>query len=482
MGTVEQDTLQGFARFADIATDMPKVFGEILQSVSQKWGQKADYHALMKSMNEHLADNPNYLPPCFVPKDFALKDFEDEFHALGGKGMVSGRVVKGPYTGTVVAFVREEDMLLAQIAKERALSIGQTRMDELGNVLSNSVEVSLPTLKYSASKNGYPTLMQLPAMDEVKANMLSEQFRVNGVMFSKVEQEGDAGETRQAFYCNPKDRKKVESCLARTEVEFDGISGTRQHMIRQNEVDAITKSMNYIGANKATRNFYVVSGTCTSNVIEVSGDNLNHQTIRKDGTPQIMRKVKGQEDFSNLARVYKQEVSSMRAPVVLEKDEYEAVKDDKEALEKLVQEKRKFPMYASLEEKAQILFEKEVKNAYIRKVSMTQLVQPYDAIVDKMMLQDVMNGDMTLENYLVSGTNADPDADIAKWSEEEKSQAADLIKGYIERYEHVTEQIIDKEVDIEDLDYKASLDDMLNDIQTTNATHALPEAEPEVGD
>ena len=57
-----------------------------------------------------------------------------------------------------------------------------------------------------------------------------------------------------------------------------------------------------------------------------------------------------------------------------------------------------------------------------------------------------------------------------------------MIKGYIERYEHVTEQIIDKEVDIEDLDYKASLDDMLNDIQTTNATHALPEAEPEVGD
>ena len=156
--------------------------------------------------------------------------------------------------------------------------------------------------------------------------------------------------------------------------------------------------------------------------------------------------------------------------------------NNKEALEKLVQGKRKFPMYASLEEKAQILFEKEVKNAYIRKVSMTQLVQPYDAIVDKMMLQDVLNGDMALENYLVSGTNAAPDADIAKWSEEEKSQAADLIKGYIERYEHVTEQIIDKEVDIEDLDYKASLDDMLNDIQTTNATHALPEAEPEVGD
>ena len=113
---------------------------------------------------------------------------------------------------------------------------------------------------------------------------------------------------------------------------------------------------------------------------------------------------------------------------------------------------------------------------------MTQLVQPYDAIVDKMMLQDVLNGDMALENYLVSGTNAAPDADIAKWSEEEKRQAADLVKGYIERYEHVTEQIIDKEVDIEDLDYKASLDDMLNDIQTTNATYALPEAEPEVGD
>ena len=57
MGTVEQDTLQSFARFTDIATDMPKVFGEILQSVSQKWGQKADYHALMKSMTEHLAED-----------------------------------------------------------------------------------------------------------------------------------------------------------------------------------------------------------------------------------------------------------------------------------------------------------------------------------------------------------------------------------------------------------------------------------------
>ena len=471
---VEQETLEALAKFFEAMQGLPRVFGEMLGEVTKNSGGNQDVKALMKSMKQHGAEDPGYMPPYFIPKDYSVKDFEDEFHKLGGVGMVTSRVVKGPYAGAVVCFVREEDLLLAQIAKERALSMGQERQDSYGNLLSHTTKVSLTTLKTTLTENGYTRPLSLKGLNDVQAKFLNETLRTSGVIYS--EKTNTNGE--HDVYFSPKDRGKIKNCLARMAIEFHGESGSRSYVIQKNSILSMNKVLQHMDKSKTDEPFYVVSANNVHEVIHVHDRALEHMCRQADGESKIYRRVNTTEDYNRLNSVFKEEAYSMKNPVVLTASEYEAAQHDPEELKKLVFQKRGLPPYSSDLSKLHIHMENEIKSAFVKKVSLLSLDNSLDINFEKSLLEDVKAGKMSLVDYLNQGVKPVDKDLLSDFSDDELKASIGLVESFVEEYDSADELL--RETNIDPQEYEMDLDELVAETEVAHEAPALEDLE--VGD
>ncbi len=412
----------------------------------------------------------------FINKDFSEKDFAQAMKEMGC-ACKTARCVYGPSKGLIMCMFKEEDLPFAMMAREKAMSRGRQTIDEYGNIMQPASEVSINTLNLLAKEDGLNHVGRIKGIEPVKAKMLVEEFRTSGIVFAR--QESEKGD-RTDFYFSRNDTEKVRNALAKTNIALLGVSGNYTHQSLSGDLRMTKTALNRI--EKDGDEFYVVSAANPDNVIHVTNTSVTHQ-LMGEGRPHSYRIAGGREgnyDQVNLRTVYKQEVDTLKRPVVLSKEEYRKGAKDREYMDKLVSEKMSRVVYRNESDKVQTYTENFIKNKLTQKLYGRIRAGEFDPAVLKADLESVQNGETSLADFLdISGDILAPagidDKALERKQElmdycdhlspEEYEMAVSLLSDAVEEYDKAENMI--GLTQFEDAELHQSLDDLINDAKNS---------------
>lgn len=426
-------------------------------------------------------------------RDFCVKDFENAMNDMGCS-CVTARCTSGPNKGLIMCCFKNEDEYYAKIARERALSHGRTFMDEYGNKVLPSVEISISTLQQMNLMNGYNHVSKLPTMNTITAKSVMEEFRLANIPFAKQIVEKDGKEYVDILFLQD-NKERAGQAYAKAKIDELGISGTYHYQKIQKQTKNIHNALNQI--EKSEKEFYVLSANDIQNMIHVTNSMVVHQRV-DENDPFVYRIAGGKEenrDYVNLRKVYKQEVDCMKNPVVLTKEEYEANCSNAEQLREIVNQKSEKVIYASKEDKLQAYLEQFFKNQFNRIVYDKIRANMFDIEMEKDRFEDVKNGKITLPEFL--NIDRDPcfpfksytqitnrmDQIIDQFeslSENEQQNITNMIEKCIDEYDKSENVIHEKYLDEKDL--VQSIDELMQDASENKPFHNVDlETEMEMG-
>jgi hypothetical protein len=254
-----------------------------------------------------------------------------------------------------------------------------------------------------------------------------EECRQKGIVFTA---DKAGGKTSLVFM--DKDKKNMTEALQKTEVTFSGLIGKYDYEAKKQDLSAVKESMSYVDTKGSEKEFYVVSGNNVSNVIKVDENSVTHNNVRKR-----------MSDRTDLHDYYKQEVYSMKNPVVLSKEEYENAAGDKKALKKLTDKKRT-PLRIRKEDVDVCRRQDMIRSGLIQKMYFQQNMGFWDLREEAKQIQEVKDGTLSLEEYLFDGTEYTPDEDVINLSDEEKQVSINEIGEIMESLSHIEQELTEK--------------------------------------
>lgn len=409
MADVTEQTLNLAPQYLENLMKIMEEFAKILKEMVQNH----DNERVAREFLKYLDHDGELL--TFLNKDFNEKDFVQEMKAMGCDCM-SARCTDGINKGLIMCMFKSEDLPFAMMARERAMSRGRQMMDEYGNVMLPASEVSINTLNRMAMGEGLNHVSQVRGLDEARAKFFMEELRASGVVFARAtragrEAPGSSAEGRgpQAgtdFFFLPEDAERARNALARTNIEFAGISGNYAAQRMRRDIQLARDALNRI--ERDGDEFYVVSAGNPNNVIHVTDSSVTHQLLG-EGRPHSYRIAGGREgnyDHVALRRIYQQEVDAMRRPVVLSKEEYEAAARDAVAMREMVSSKMSKAAYRDEEDKVLAYREAYMKNRLNQRLYGRIRSGEFDLQEEMERLRAVREGEASLAEYL------DPSGDM----------------------------------------------------------------------
>lgn len=405
---------------------------------------------LAKEMLAYVKQGGNL--QCFLNKDYSVKDLDRELEIMGVKHMTM-RVTDGPYAGLIATYFKEEDLEKALMAKERALARGRGRPDGYGNIMRPATEVSLSTIAgISMMESGGNTTYEIHGLNEAKTRFLTSELRSMGITFAREDYRGKDGLPRTNFhFAVTEDMKKVQAAYARMQYEFRGLSGNYRHQAVMNDVKQVNQALERI--RESGEEFYLVSKNNPKERIHVTNSSVAHVI----DTPKGLHSYRTVDnyDHAGLERVYKQEASCMKNPVVLTKEEYLAAKDDPVTMQELLQSKTQGIVYASKEEKAKVYEENEYKRLFNQRMYVRSRDGSLDLAKEAKQLEKLKTGELSLEEYLSDGLSdieaRAVEATVNSYNQTEKDELLALIEDGVSEYQQAGREIHRRELSEKEL-------------------------------
>lgn len=455
--------IQSVPQYAEIAIR----FLEELRKMLEIHAQNHENAKAHKEMAEYVKNGGTL--KTFIARDFSEKDFVDELQKMGCT-CVTARITQGPYKGLIACMVKEDDLAKALIAREKALSHGTQIADEFGNIYSPTTEMSIPSLQ-SQIVQDKASCIKTDAMCDAKAKFLIEQLRGRNIPFSRVESQkeiecADGKKTipMTSFYASSKDREKVAQCLARTEIEFAGISGNYRNQTIKNSLNKIEEAKSYIDSTSAKEEFYVVSAVNPYNSIHVEAHKVTHEINDGNGKTTAYRAVDGLYDHADMQKVFKEEVDSMRSPLLFTESEYHQAMSDPEFMKKMVDKKLDYPQYRSKQDKLNCITERQIKKMFNQKIY-PQIAQGiFNPEAEREEFAHMIENQYPLEAYLNPFSNEDMKF-LQGLSDDECQIAKKILDDCLSCYEHADIQI--KAHTITEKERTTSLDDLIRDAENS---------------
>lgn len=470
MPDVAKDMLNMAPRYME---NMMRIIEELIKLLKEDKEDRSEA-AAAQEIEKYLKNGGDL--QTFINKDFSEKDFAQTMKEMGCT-CKTARCVYGPSKGLIMCMFKAEDLPFAMMAREKAMSRGKQRIDEYGNIMQPTSEVSISTLNLLAKEDGLDHVGAIKGIESAKAKMLIEEFRTSGIIFAR--QKGEK-EDRTDFYFSGNDAVKVRNAVAKTNIAFLGVSGNYTHQRLSGDIQMTKTALNRI--EKDGDEFYVVSAANPDNVIHVTNTSVTHQ-LMGNGRPYSYRIAGGREgnyDQVNLRSVYKQEVDTLKRPVVLSKEEYQKGMKDKEYLDKLVSQKMSRVVYRDESDKVQTYTENFIKNRLTQKLYGIVRAGEFDLAELKAGLKTVKEGETTLADFLdISGDILAPEG-IDDKALERKKELVDFCNSLSpEEYEMTVALLSDAvgEYDkaesmigltqFKDIELHQSLDELVNDAKNS---------------
>lgn len=421
-----------------------------------------------KEMADYIKNGGNV--KTFIARDFSEKDFRDELIRMGCS-CVTARITQGPYKGLIACMVKEDDLPKALIAREKALSHGTQIADEFGNIYSPTTEMSVVSLQAQILQDK-GRCIATESMCDSKAKFMIEQLRSQNVPFSRVEstkeittKSGEKAEVPMtAFLTSSKDRERVAQCLARTEIEFSGISGNYRNQSMKSEQNKIDKARTYIDSTSSKEEFYVVSATNPLNSIHVEAHKVTHEISGTDGKTKSYRAVDGLYDHTDMQKVFKQEVDSLRSPLLFTEEEYHSAMADPDLMKYLIRKKSDYPQYRNEMDKLNCITERQVKRLLNQKLYYSIARGIFDLESEREELNNVRESGFPLDAYLNPSSAEDMEF-LANLTGEDREMVEDLLNDYLGCFETAYSQL--QIHTISEQERISSLDDLLLDAQNS---------------
>lgn len=430
---------------------------------------------LAKEMLSYVKKGGNL--QCFLNKDYSVKDLDRELEILGVEHMTM-RITDGPYKGLIGTYFKEEDLEKALIAKERALARGRGRPDGYGNIMRPATEVSLSTIgNMSMLETGGNVTHEIHGLNEAKAQFLTSELRSLGITFAREEYRGKDNLPRTNFhFAITEDMQKIQAAYARMQYEFLGLSGNYRHQAIMNDIRQVNKAIEAM--KESGKEFYLVSQNNPKERIHVTDSSVAHVIDTPNGLHSY--RTVDNYDHAGLERVYKQEASCMKNPVVLSKEEYMAAKDDPVTMQELLQSKTQGIVYASEAEKIQAYEEKEYKNLFNQRMYARSRDGSFDLAKEVKQFEKLKAGTLSLTDYLSDGLSAVEsravEATVRSFSSEEQERLLSFIESGISGYEQAGQEVCRCELTKEQL--QKDLDTIAREaVNKATFTERIPEKE-----
>lgn len=439
MSNVSEELISGTPQYLNALANIAKAIGKLK-------GELAMDKAEREYIDKFLKVIQNGDSAVFLAKDFSEKDFQEEMKKMGCVCETT-RIVEGKNAGLIMCIFDSKDISNAMIAREKCLSLGVDRIDEYGNSLLPNAEVSAVTLNSIANDNN-DRIKQISDIDEAKAKYIMGELRTSGVIYSR-ETHIVNNEKRINICIASSDEKKLSQAVAKANIEFSGISGNYARQKMLNEIRTTRIALNEIEKN--TDEFYVVSANNPHNVIHMTNSSLKHEFIGENNN-KVYREIgdkDGNFDYMSLAKAYKQEVDSMKKPVVLTKDEYLNNYQNAKEMKELVKRKMMKIIYNSDLEKAKVQSENFFKYKFNQRLYGNIKSGEFNCDDFKMLLNSVRNKEISLSDFLDLGNDEfavnttldnlnkqkeELDATINGLSDEEYNDILDMYDSFLDEY------------------------------------------------
>lgn len=476
MGDASQELLSSMPQYVNALAEMVKNITKLLE-------ERAVDKAEREYLERFLGVIENGDAAVFLAKDFSEKDFKMAMQKFGCVCETT-RVVNGPNAGAIMCIFDKNEMNYAMLAREIALSKGHDRTDEYGNTLLPNAEVSIATIDTIARDNN-ETIKSIKGLDEAKAKYIMGELRTSGVVYARESFNID-GEKRYNIYVPQSSDKKLGIATAKANIEYSGVSGNYARQKAVNEIKSTRIALNEIEKNGGE--FYVVSCNNPHNIIHVTNEKVTHELVGKSGN-KIYREAgyrNGMSDYSSLIKTYKQEVDSMKRPVVLSKEEYLQNKDDTKKLKEHVQSKAQKVIYRSPVEKAQVQHENYFKFKFSQRVFGSIRAGEFEPENFKELLNSVKRGEIDLADFLDLGndefavnTSLDAlnkqreelDEKIAGLTDSEYKDIIETYDSYINEFDNSGMELENHIFDREEID--RSINDLVRDIENDKTLDQL---------
>lgn len=441
---------------------------EELRKMLEVFAKNHENAKAQRDMANYIKDGGNV--KTFIARDFSEKDFAEELERMGCT-CVTARITQGPYKGLIACMVKEDDLPKALIAREKALSRGTQIADEFGNIYSPTTEMSVVSLQAQIIQDR-GNCMATDSMCDSKAKFMVEQLRSQNIPFSRVESTKEIttenGETVEvpmtSFLTSSKDREKVSQCLARTEIEFSGISGNYRNQSLKSEQYKIDQAKSYIDSTSSKEEFYVVSATNPLNAIHVEAHKVTHEINDRDGKTKSYRAVDGLFDHADMQKVFKQEVDSMKSPLLFTEEEYHAAMKDPQKMKDLIWEKSDYPQYRNQMDKLNCINERQVKRLLNQKLYFPMMQGSFDLQSEREELNNVRENGFPLDAYLNPSSEEDIQF-LSGLSGDEREWVENMLDNYLKEFESADSKL--KIHEISEQERVSSLEDLILDAKNT---------------
>lgn len=421
-----------------------------------------------KEMANYIKNGGNV--KTFIARDFSEKDFIEELNRMGCT-CVTARITQGPCKGLIACMVKEDDLPKALIAREKALSHGTQIADEFGNIYSPTTEMSVISLQAQITQDKAQCITT-ESMCDSKTKFMVEQLRSQNIPFSRIEstkeitaENGESTEVPMtSFLVSSRDRERVAQCLARTEIEFSGISGNYRNQSMKSEQYKMEQAKSYIDSTSSKEEFYVVSATNPLNAIHVEAHKVTHEINGTDGKTKSYRAVDGLYDHADMQKVFKQEVDSLKSPLLFTEEEYHQGMANPELMKELIRKKADYPQYRNEMDKMNCIMERQMKRLLNQKLYYAIAKGTFDLEMEREELDNVRQHGFPLDAYL-NPSSADDVEFLANLSGEDRKMVEDMLNDYLGCFETADQQL--QLHTITEQERVSSLDDLLLDAKNS---------------
>ena len=345
----------------------------IVSMLPKSTHEKEEFCFSSKALTDHFNNGGTFMDHPVIAKDFIMTDLMKRLdekkipYALircdNGLTFLTGRNAD-----------EEEIHNTVEEIKSRF-----TTMKLNGVTINPVTEVKKSTLN-TMVKDELSRVNTIKELDNATLKALAEELRLKNVVFSSDE---------NGIYFSSKDKDKVSLCYAKVESRFMGINGSFEKDKVNTSISTIEKAKNLItkeNEDGTHEPFYVVSRLNPKNRIEVNEKGMAHD-LYKDGkvTHTYRYADRTHPDFLAASMV---ELSSIKEPVLISKETYDAIKDDPDKIEEAMASVMDKPMYENKNDMLRAYNEKIILGALEKRLS----------IMDKEKKLDIMGERQDFDN------------------------------------------------------------------------------------